>query len=50
MGWTKTIGGMRKTRHKGIKRTDAAMKFVCTAYNLLRLSKLRPPIPEVCPA
>ena len=50
MGWTKTIGGMRKTRHKGVARTDAAMKFVCTAYNLLRLSRLRPLTPELCPA
>ena len=47
MGWTKTIGGMRKTRHKGVTRTDAAMKFVCTAYNLLRLSRLRPLTPEL---
>lgn len=50
MGWTKTIGGMRKTRHKGVARTDAAMKFVCTAYNLLRLSRLRPLTPEMRPA
>lgn len=50
MGWTKTIGGMRKTRHKGVTRTDAAMKFVCTAYNLLRLSRLRPLTPELRPA
>lgn len=49
MGWTKTIGGMRKTRHKGVARTDAAMKFTCAAYNLLRLSRLRPLTPEVCP-
>jgi transposase len=50
MGWTKTIGGMRKTRHKGVARTDAAMKFVCTAYNLLRLSRLQPLTAELRPA
>ena len=40
--WMKTIGGLRKTRHKGRARTQLAAQIVGTAYNLLRMAKLRP--------
>lgn len=39
-GWVKTVGGFRKTRFRGIKRTNMAAKVVGAAYNLLRMAKL----------
>ncbi len=40
-GWIKTIGGFRKTRFKGVLRTQLAGWFVGSAYNLLRMAKLK---------
>ncbi len=40
-GWMKTIGGFRKTRYIGVRRTQLAGWFVGAAYNLLRMAKLR---------
>jgi transposase len=40
-GWIKVIGGFRKTRFKGVLRTQLAGWFVGTAYNLLRMAKLK---------
>jgi len=40
-GWIKTIGGMRRTRYRGRRRTQLAAYFVGAAYNLLRIAKLR---------
>lgn len=39
-GWAKTVGGFRKTRYRGIQRTQMAAHIVGAAYNLLRISKL----------
>jgi transposase len=41
-GWLKTIGGLRRTRYRGIARTGLAGHLVATAYNLGRLSRLAP--------
>ena len=41
-GWAKTIGGLRKSRYRGIARTQLGAYFVLTAYNLLRIAKLCP--------
>ncbi len=41
-GWMKTIGGLRKSRVRGVARTQHASYLVGAAYNLLRLSRLRP--------
>ncbi len=41
-GWFKTVGGLRKTRFKGIDRTQEYTLMVGAAYNLLRMSKLTP--------
>jgi transposase len=41
-GWTKTIGGFRRTRFKGRERTQLLAYFVGAAYNLLRIAKLMP--------
>jgi hypothetical protein len=40
-GWMKTIGGLRRTRFKGRRRTELHALLVGTAYNLLRIAKLR---------
>ena len=39
-GWLKTIGGLRRTRYRGLDRTGLAGYLVATAYNLVRLSRL----------
>jgi transposase len=39
-GWIKTVGGLRRTRYRGVERTQAWAYFVAGAYNLLRLAKL----------
>jgi hypothetical protein len=39
-GWMKTIGGFRRTRFIGLKRTQLAGYFVATAYNLVRFARL----------
>jgi IS5 family transposase len=39
-GWMKGIGGFRKTRFRGLERTQLAAYFVGAAYNLLRVARL----------
>ena len=39
-GWMKTVGGLRKTRYRGVERTQAWAYFVAGAYNLLRMARL----------
>ena len=39
-GWMKTVGGLRRTRFLGIRRTQLAAHIVGAAYNLLRIAKL----------
>lgn len=41
-GWMKTVGGLRKTRVKGIARTQQLAHLAGAAYNLLRISRLMP--------
>jgi transposase len=41
-GWLKTVGGLRKTRHRGRAMVNAVFTFTCAAYNLVRIAKLRP--------
>ncbi|WP_312283651.1 IS5 family transposase [Candidatus Igneacidithiobacillus taiwanensis] len=40
-GWMKTVGGMRKTRFRGLERVDLHFTLAATAYNVLRISRLR---------
>lgn len=42
-GWSKTVGGFRRTRFRGLKRTQLAAYFVGAAYNLVRISRLLAP-------
>ena len=41
-GWMKTVGGLRKTRHKGVKLVDWMFTFTAAAYNLVRIRTLCP--------
>jgi len=39
-GWMKTIGGLRKLRHRGGELVDWIVTFTAAAYNLIRLRTL----------
>jgi Transposase DDE domain len=39
-GWMKTIGVMRKTRHRGKMRVGWMFTFTAAAYNLVRMRNL----------
>jgi hypothetical protein len=39
-GWMKTVGGFRRTRYRGLERTQLAGYLVATAYNLVRMARL----------
>jgi transposase len=40
-GWGKSIGGLRRTRVRGLSRTQFGTYLVGAAYNLLRITNLR---------
>ena len=46
-GWMKTIGGIRKSRYRGVARTGMYAQMVGAAYNLLRMAKLGMSPPSV---
>ena len=39
-GWMKTVGGFRRTRYRGVAKTQLAGYLVGAAYNLVRMSRL----------
>jgi len=39
-GWIKTVGDLRKTRHKGLEKLSGQALFAFTAYNLIRMLSL----------
>jgi len=41
-GWCKTVGGLRKTRVRGVERTRHWALLSATAFNLVRIARLRP--------
>jgi transposase len=41
-GWMKTVGGFRRTRFKGRRRTQLAAYLTAAAYNLIRMTRLLP--------
>lgn len=43
-GWMKTIGGMRKLRHRGLEMVTWMFTLTAAAYNLVRLRNLAPAI------
>jgi transposase len=44
-GWMKSYGGLRRTMLRGLRRVQLHTYLVAAAYNLLRLSRLRPLTP-----
>jgi transposase len=47
-GWIKTIGGLRKTRHRGRDLVEWFFVLTAAAYNLIRIPKLLPAAASVC--
>ena len=41
-GWMKTVGGFRRTRYRGLARSQLAGYLVAAAYNLVRIARLEP--------
>jgi hypothetical protein len=39
-GWMKTIGLMRKVRHRGRELVEWMFTYTAAAYNLMRMTKL----------
>ena len=39
-GWMKTVGGLRKTRHRGTARVGWMFTLTAAAYNLARMPRL----------
>jgi transposase len=42
-GWIKTVGVLRKTRHRGLETVRWVFTFTATAYNLVRMRNLMSP-------
>jgi len=45
-GWMKTVGGMRKLRHRGLQLVGWMFTFAAAAYNLVRIRNLAAAIGE----
>ena len=41
LGWVKTVGLLRKTRHRGKRRVGWMFRFTLAVYNLIRIRNLR---------
>jgi IS5 family transposase len=41
LGWMKSVGGVRKVRHRGGARANWQFLFTAAAYNLMRLRNLQ---------
>ena len=39
-GWLKTVGMLRKTRHRGVFKVGWVFTFAAAAYNLVRMKNL----------
>lgn len=39
-GWMKSVGGMRKTKYRGLRKVGWAFTFSAAAYNIIRIPKL----------
>jgi transposase len=43
-GWMKTVGGMRKLRHRGLELVAWMFTFAAAAYNMVRIRNLTVPV------
>lgn len=39
-GWIKSVGNLRKTRHRGVEKVDCYFTLTAAAYNLIRMRNL----------
>src|SRR4051794_16185665 len=46
-GWAKTVGLLRKTRHRGVETVAWVFTFTAAAYNLVRMRNLLPPVVQI---
>jgi hypothetical protein len=46
VGWMKSIGLLRRLRHRGLERVGWMFNFVATAYNLVRMRNLIRSVPQ----
>ena len=44
-GWMKTVGGLRKLRHRGVELVDWQLTFAAAVYNLVRMRNLEATCP-----
>jgi hypothetical protein len=44
-GWTKSVGGMRRSRFRGLRKTGFFATICTAAYNLTRMTRLLEPTP-----
>jgi transposase len=45
-GWGKTVGGIRQTMYRGIKRVDQHFKLTMTASNIVRMARILVGLPQ----
>ncbi|MGH8513507.1 MAG: IS5 family transposase [Gammaproteobacteria bacterium] len=45
-GWGKTIGGLRQTVYRGLRRVDQHFKLTMTASNIVRMARILNAVPE----
>jgi transposase len=45
-GWGKTVGGIRQTLYRGLRRVDQRFKLTMTASNLVRIARILSAAPE----
>jgi transposase len=48
-GWAKTVGRLRQTMFRGIRRVDQHFKLTMLASNILRISRIPGAVPEFAP-
>ena len=49
-GWGKTVGRIRQTVYRGLRRVDQHFKLTMTASNLVRMARMPCAVPQgVCP-
>ena len=47
VGWLKTVAGLRKVRHRGVRKVDWIFTFACAACNLVRMRNMAAAVPAV---
>ena len=45
-GWGKTIGRIRQTLHRGLRRVDQQFKLTMTASNIVRMARMLGAAPQ----